>query len=498
MGAEIGVPIALGMGSVAGSLFSSSVQAESAETTNAQQLAFARQENETNRNFQREMFDKQVVENINSENRANEEWFRRLGLSNAATKELTEYLYKNFNSPQAQAKALRAAGVNPAAFFGNGGSAFGNMSLAETSNPNVSQSSSPSVGTPSSIQPNLRSPYENFDSGVSTALDVASRAYMNVSKANKMSAEQSHLERMSADLLRSLQLKNANQETQNAYDDLKFSLESHFGRSERAVKLSLMAQELCNAALAGDSLRFDNKAKEINNELLVLRSSIEKSAFNDIEKWALVLQNQVENQLRLQQADLAIKRATPRLMQSETSKNFSLSSYYKSLQITEDKLRDERFTALQYSNDLQQISKYLQGNELAFQEKTFDARVYSYLESAHQAGIITQQEMEKLSQLKVKSQWSERQEFAQYVGTMFNCLSQAIESVADSYSKVRGTQWRHLDTQESNKIRSEFNRIWEEKQKEMNTTPNKSKGVGSIMEHIRPEDQEYYRSIWQY
>lgn len=87
-----------------------------------------------------------------------DEWSRQFGKENA------------YNSPAAQVERLKAAGINPAAVFGNVGTASG----ASPSTPIASTPSAPSmVNSPGQFTPNWQNPWQNFGMVAKALSDLA-------------------------------------------------------------------------------------------------------------------------------------------------------------------------------------------------------------------------------------------------------------------------------------------------------------------------------------
>ena len=84
-----------------------------------------------NEQFTQDMYALQYRHAMEAENRADERWYKQVDYNQQAQleyqKALLDYVYKNYESPEAQAAALRAAGINPSALIAGGKSPFGNV-----------------------------------------------------------------------------------------------------------------------------------------------------------------------------------------------------------------------------------------------------------------------------------------------------------------------------------------------------------------------------------
>lgn len=199
MGAEITGAIILGIASLAGA----GIAAGTASASNSSAQAFQAMESEESRKWASSENAKarQYSTSMYETQFRNEqtEHDRRLALELASksdfAKQMQDYLFKNYNSPSAQAEALKAAGLNPAVLLGSSSNPFGSMMApgVETSSgtSGVGVSSPSLLGASPSGAPAFVNPGQSFSTVIPSIADSVNKlAQSNVSQqeAKKMSS----------------------------------------------------------------------------------------------------------------------------------------------------------------------------------------------------------------------------------------------------------------------------------------------------------------------
>lgn len=499
MGLEVGIPIALGMASLGGSM----IAAGSAESTNSQSMAFSSAENEKAREWQEKMYGQQVKDTIASEGRANteydrrfqmqnEEYAKRLGLSSDLQKQLTQYLYESFNSPEARRDALLKAGLNPSVLLGGSASPFGeigleSLSASEPSFGSPSASSIPSAGSSPTASANLKNPYEGFDFGVSNL----SSALLNLAGAEKTSTENQQMKDTFDLIKEGMVLDNASKETKNAYDNLVLKIKEAFGDKQAAADVTATIASAYRNFMNGDNEKAQADINSVLKNMYERQDKIDALAKVDIEFWA-------NNMIRSADQEYQLKVIQGKIGKSEIAKNYadanravSMSGYYAALTKTEDALRSGRVEMQDLQNDLMTVEKFLKGNELYISDKTKEGQIQMFFTLAEKAGIETKQLQAQLNNFL---KWGDRQAYAQYVNSFISSFSQAVGAVGGTYNGWRSASLQRLSAKERNDIKAEFNRIFEQK---VNNISNRQAGVGSIMEHVPDDHAGYYEPYWQ-
>ena len=84
---------------------------------------------------------------MEAELRADKRWYEQMDYQQELERAMLDYTFKNYNSPEAQAKFLRAAGLNPSAMLANGSSPFGNMPTPSAGGVGMMQGNTPSANS---------------------------------------------------------------------------------------------------------------------------------------------------------------------------------------------------------------------------------------------------------------------------------------------------------------------------------------------------------------
>lgn len=189
-----------------------------------------------NQIYQEQLYNRQLLDNYNAEMRAQDRWYRQQDYQQKIQQEMLDYVFKNFDSPAARAKALRAAGFNPSAMLQNAGGAFGN--------------SSPAVGSPSPIHgvaPNVaglpmqaaqvRNPLE----GITELVPSIASAIESLSNAKNKDTDTDYLLKTLTDRVRKASLEADGQEIANVHAQLLYNVdEMNLDKRQKAeIKLTL-------------------------------------------------------------------------------------------------------------------------------------------------------------------------------------------------------------------------------------------------------------------
>lgn len=508
MGAEVGTSaliggIVSGIGALAGGI-ATGVGASSAARTSS---SYASQMHEDDMKFATDM----KLWDIDRANEVfgmeNAEYDRRLKNQTEQQKELLEWLQKNFNSPAAQAKALRAAGLSPSVLYGTGNNPFGSIGVPEISAPSSPSISSQGIGNtslPAHLQPQFNNVGAGIGQGISSAAQVAAQTYDTLVRSNQTDEQTRQLKASFGEYMKGLQLKNASQETKNAFDQLTLKIAEKFKDKQAAAELNATIAAAYNAYMSGDNQKADAAVKRIQKNMLSRKDYVEGLAYSDIQFWVNNFIDSADLEVRLKRAQVATEEYKPTVMRSQVSVNtsqaalnYAMREWYGALTTTENALRAGRVDALEISNDLGTLQKYLLGNDLKFSDATLAARTGGFLSDMNTKYLNCQIAQEELYRIQKQNNWVERQEFADY------CLkwSYCFNAVASNFTTLRGQDLRYDVGKERNAFQHEFNQMWRETKmsdvKAATSGRSSSKGVGSILDHVPDADRGYYEGMWK-
>lgn len=248
------------LGSVAGAAISSS----GASSVNADSQNFAAAQNQQAMDFSERMHNQTVQEGIQAEERADRRYIEQSQFNQGLQKEMLDYVFKNFNSPSAQAKALRAAGFNPSTLLGSSSSPFGNVPTPQSTGTSYNLGSTPaapvgsSVGSPSLINP--LSPFGDSVKSITSSLGDLAKANLDTSSSNRT-------EKLLELEVREKLLANKNAEIAFKHNALLLGIDKAFKSKKAAAEL----KHLVNSA---SLLAIQGKTEEANQDVLKLQKKL--------------------------------------------------------------------------------------------------------------------------------------------------------------------------------------------------------------------------------
>ena len=403
---------ALGLG-LAG-LAGSAISAQSASSNNQQALAFNKWSQLQAQQYQTQMYNQQKIDQEN--------------------------FYKKFQSPEAIAKALSQLGVNPSVAL-SGGHGVGSAPAAMPSG-----MSSPALSAPA---------LENTGEHWAKGLTNITSSIAQLSSASKTNAEAQQILQTMPGVVRQYLLDNENKEIANSYDRLMLSIQEKYGDSKAAVELT---EGLSRVVVAWSQSDYYEAAEQLQR----IQKKIADKEYDMKEIDAANYQTQISYLLKKFKLDndllnekINTEKTQQGLNRSSAANNYSQVNLNRALTKTENALRDGKVSALQLSNDLSMVAKFLQGNELAFSEQTLPARIESFIEGLRQQKLITGQQYYDLMQKRIAANWADRQQYMQYWTGFFNSASNVIGSSSGYYN---GTINR-MNNNDRIKVQREFNDV---------------------------------------
>lgn len=395
-----------------------------------EQMNWQSGENQKNRDFSQQMYEQQVSDYMKnypelmkkqSDIQFNQ-WKNQFGIESA------------YNSQGSQVARNLVAGVNPA----SQGSAL--TQGVSVSQPSVSPppqihgsplggSASP-VGIPQGMNSELMSQFGQFMRDVSQA---------GVSRKT--------IEKLDADIQKELSEKDLI-DSQRSYQEMKNGLYQVFGFRKETYDLLKLWQEAYRLKAAGDLDAATEKFQKANERLV--NSEAKKN-----EDLLPILIEQNKQQIEVLKSEKK-KNLAQAFEASQAGKTqITVQEYNKALTKTENALRDGKVTALELSNDIQTVEKYIRGNELKFSDATLENRIMSIAEGLKQQQLISQQQYEKLQQDIVATKWADRMQFMQYCTGFLGAAAQILGSSSGYYSG----SLNRMSAKERNEIQSQFNDI---------------------------------------
>lgn len=401
MGASAGL-IALGLGGAAGSLGAGVLSSSSASKNNNAALGFNKWSQLESQRYNKEMYEKQLQDQID--------------------------MYTKYQSPQAIAQQLRAAGINPAAATSQ--VAGGNMPSAPSA-----------AGSSPLSAPALQNEGEGLGRGFEGMVHALGQMY----SSNLQDAQAQETRSLLQGKIDSLLKQNNLTELQGAYQGMMNDLTSKYGDKKWSAEVQdLLSRSVLNYAngdLAQAQTDVAKVMKLINDEELGIKQEERANISLRIAKALALVDEQIATEKTKQQANKAGAAAS-----------YGVAELNKALAKTEDKLRDQKYEFASLQNDILTLDKFIKGNELAFSDKTLDSRVIGFFNQMEREGLINQKYVKELEILATQSDWAGRQAFANYVGTLVGAFSNAL----GSFASLRGVDLSRLSAKERNAIQDKF------------------------------------------
>lgn len=335
-------------------------------------------------------------------------------------------------SPEALIKHAAAAGINPAAYF----SELGGASSAPNS----------SVSVPSPKGGNSGS-YGSGRSIVNPTPEIVqlSQAVQSLSSLGSQSVQAfDTASQINANIQAKLSESNL-KDLQSQYQAMYNAVYNALGSKEKAAPF---LRDFNQALLFQQQGKTEESKRALNDAMKYYFENAGEKAKNEAST-VIPLANSV---ISLNDSVSSLNKEKENTEVSQQSVNFAQSSYFKSLKLTEDALRSNRVEALELSNDLSTISKFLAGNELKYSDSVLNKRIEMYAQQLEHAGIINLQEWQNLKKITTQADWAERQEFKDYICGFFNAANGAISNVVGA----QGNMLNRLSAEERNKIHEQF------------------------------------------
>ena len=323
----------------AGAVAGSAISSVGASSVNSSSQNFAAAQNQAAMDFSERMHNQTVQEGIQAENRADKRYIEQSQFNQGLQKEMLDYVFKNFNSPQAQAKALRAAGFNPSTLLGSSASPFGNVSAPASTGTSYNLGNTPTAPTSSvTSPPSLVNPLAPFgDSVKSITSSIADLARSNLDTASK----ERTLNLLEGEV-REQVLKNKGFETANAHAALMYGIDQVFGHSRAAADLKFKINSASKLYLEGEVDKANKTMLEVQTDLYRFEGKKNEAMLPYLEQNAkayadgLLKQNElVDEQKRTQKSQQAANYASAEDSHAGAALKLSQKD-------TEDLLRDSK------------------------------------------------------------------------------------------------------------------------------------------------------------
>lgn len=346
------------------------------------------------------------------------------------------------NNPRNQVAKLLAAGINPAAVFGQAGSGGQIGSAPSTPGapglPNVPQQ----VGTSSSGLTFSRSQaIASLGDTIAKLTNAATSAGKNFPEVRQAIAE----------------TNKAIAETSKEQEETNWiRVQSTISQVKLPHEINKLIEDARELSLRGDYhesvIKLNQSIQDLNEYDLDMKKETRATVVATLQA-ALATEQERAKTEQARQKELA----------SQGFANFALGRYNNELAVTERQLRDGKVTLQQLTNEITRYTKVRSKEDLVDYYTTREDRIHVIMEQARQAGLITDQIYAQAKKAISDGNWAE----------VHNFLG-ALGAAASVYGNVAGgtsSMINALSSKERNEVQREFNRIFDEVHKNKPTVP---------------------------
>lgn len=316
------------------------IASNAASSNNHQAMAFNAAESAEAREWQRQMYRESLNDSrftwqeqnkvLNQQALQNFDYQTEVNMKNQ--KELADYLFDKFQSPEAVVSALRKAGINPSVVYGSGQGGFpsvGSPSLGSSSVSPISGVGS-APGIPSS--PVIGSPaLENSGAPLAQVLPVVADSMAKLSQSSNLDASTNQIKELLPQVLKDYILKNSGQEIANSYNQLLLELKKDLGNSKEYSEITKNLNSAYLDFVKGDTEKSVQSLNSVVTKLHSLEYDFKKSLNPlTLEHMRQMILN-VSMSRRVMESEIASNYAGARLANSSAYLN-EIEGFYKNFE----------------------------------------------------------------------------------------------------------------------------------------------------------------------
>lgn len=323
MGLETAAIVAAASG--AASLAGSAISSATSSKNNQRSLQFSEAENEKSRQWQEAMYNQSVID-ARQDAQQQQNWTQsNMSLQSGLQRQMMDYIYSRYQSPEAQAKAFRAIGINPAAALSNlqsgmsapslGGAPAGASSRGGSS-PSVSMMSPPHLE-------NEGAPFQMMVPQIASAVE-------SLANANVNNQQQKNLAETLPHIINKMVAETDGAKLANSYQEMINKNYEIFGEKEWVSKLNSSAAMAYYYNSLGDETKSKQELNKIQKLILEHDEEFQRpKAAIAVQYWTEFLNNLKEsnNLMRQQAITQSSVRAANYASAAESSANAENTSY---------------------------------------------------------------------------------------------------------------------------------------------------------------------------
>lgn len=348
---------------------------------------------------------------------------------------------QQYNDPQAQYERWRSTGLDPSQMIGASTSGI-------LSPPSLSNTPAPQVSSPTPNQ----SPFQSVPVSSQAEMISAVGGFLkNLSELPKNIGDGA-VATGAADSMILLQQYNVLEASQRAkfneigliYADSKHKAEIDKIVAETMTEFS---KQMLNGELTNTE-KFNQAWKAAMANFYDAKAFMTEAQWQTIMLQMPYVEMTASLQCQLQQKMIGLTAAQTRYYGAAAGNQSAQAGYYRALESTDNVLRGYRVTAADLQNIGTEFQNQILGVDSFVALNTQKERLSAVVAQYHREGLINDQMAEEWKQMCIKTKWAERQEFANYVATFFNCANGAISNVVSA----RGQSLQYMSRMDRNRI----------------------------------------------
>lgn len=433
------------LGIVLGSVAAAGIGAAGASSVNSSSQSFTAGQTAEARQWQENMYHQQLGDAARLRTEQNAEYRKRLQFSAQQQKELQQYLFENYNSPVAQATALRKAGLNPSVMLGGKASPFGSQDLPSVGSAEPSQPALPSIPAASMVSsPSLLNPGQPIADSVN---HIAS-SLAQLSQSKNLDASTDKVRKMLEVEYQNEMERLYGQKIANSYQDfytafMKTNLPNKFKE-----EVSFLSNQAMYYHAKGEESQSQKAVNEIMEKFYQQKVDLNEPLVRQAFMYCGFLLKDMEAGVRL-------KNAQTRSSNASAAQSYSMADFYKAVTKTENDLRIGKLTLLELDNQLKEIG--VRGAERKDYNEmlTNNAKIVAMFHQFEREGLVNRDMVIALERAAYSNDRKEIEWWIDESCKVIGTASSAAQAGASVYN-ARTNRLDQLNGKERNAIYNKF------------------------------------------
>lgn len=346
--------------------------------------------------------------------------------------------YEAANDFSYLAAQLRAAGINPSAYFGR-----------TDASPTSPVGSSPSR----SVSPSgfAGSAYGGAGASAFTSLSQIIEAASKIRTTNLAEERQKAILQAEVNKL----LAEASNQSSNAeFIDTQNQIKKLLGFTKESYEIIKLNNEAYAASARGDY----DKAAELNQKAMARVNDVEARTKEEL-KPILIANQEKLGKVYESERDKNVAQASQ--ARAAAHRETSQSAYLDSLTATNDALRDGSIRAQNLANDINEVTAYISKRDRVLYEATYQDKLSALVASLERERLINKEMAEKIRKMQTDNDWNGVEHALGAVSTAVGSLSGLGRLELDQWSTSQRLQVQRMAVENMRKpssiVRENYN-----------------------------------------